>query len=189
MDPRHQNQNSVQEDQSLRGPYGFSTAQNDPLNSMFNHESDQAFNSAWDADAFRNSAEPSGGFDQSGHGWHQNTLQMPNLLSMPNYGAPPGGFDQTYSRSPAPFNYAGFNTAPNHSLAGPSYESSMAYGQLPLTDDGQFGFSRHQGFQRSTSQSQTVSPQALQNYPNSFQQNSSQAIRQVCKTAPLMHSV
>lgn len=179
MDPRHQNQNSLPEDHPLRVPFGFNPAQHDPFNPIFGHESDSTFNPAWDTETFRTPVEPTSGFDQSGHGWHPNSLQTSNLFSGSNYTVQPGAYDQTYSRNPTSFNYSSFNSAPSHALALQAYDSSLSYNQLPLTEDGQFDFSRSQGFQRAPTQSQTISPQALQNYPNAFQQHPAQPIRQV----------
>lgn len=179
MDPRHQNQNSLPDDHPLRVPFGFNSAQHDPFNPIFNHESDSTFNPAWDTEAFRTPVEPTSGFDQSGHAWHPNSLQTSNLFSGPNYTVQPGAYDQTYSPNPTSFNYSSFNSTPSHALAPQSYDSSLSYNQLPLTEDGQFDFSRSQGFQRGPTQSQTISPQALQNYPNAFQQQAAQPIRQV----------
>ncbi|KAL9613061.1 MAG: hypothetical protein Q9167_002360 [Letrouitia subvulpina] len=177
MDPRHQNQNSPPEDHSLRVSFGFNPAQHDPFNTIFSHETDSTFNPAWDAEAFRTPVDPTSGFDQSAHGWHQNPLQSSNLFSGSNYTVQPGAYDQTYSRNPTSFNYPGFSSTPN-ALAPQAYDSSLPYNQLPLTEDGQFDFSRPQGFPRAPIQSQTISPQALQNYPNAFPQHPSQPIRQ-----------
>ncbi len=47
----------------------------------------------------------------------------------------------------------------------------MGYGHLPLNEDSQYDYGRPQPFQRTSNQTQTISPQALQNYPTSFTQD------------------
>lgn len=173
MDPRHQNHENGnnQDNQSMTGNYGYNFAQNDSFNSFLQPDQEPSFNAPWDAEAFSNPHEPINGFNQGNHGWHQNPIQPSNLLPVSNHGVHSRPFDQTYSRSPASFNYSGFQSHPGHTLATPSYDTSLGYGHLPLNEESQFDYSRPQSFQRTSNQSQTISPQALQNYPTSFTQD------------------
>ena len=164
MDPRHQNGDN-QENPSMSGNYGYHFAQNDAFNSFLQPDQEPSFNAPWDTEAFSNAQEPISGFNQGNNGWHQNSIQPSNLLPVGNHGAHSRPFDQTYSRSPASFNYPGFQSHPGHTLPTPSYDASLGYGQLPLNEDSPYGYGRPQAFQRTSNQTQTISPQALQHYP------------------------
>ena len=173
MDGRHQNHDNGnhQDNQSMSGSYGYNFAQNDAFSSFLQPDQDTSFNAPWETDAFSNAQEPINSFSQGNHGWHQNPIQPSNLLPVSNHGAHSRPFDQTYSRAPTSFNYPGFQQHPGHTLSTSPYDASLPYGHLPLNEGSQFDYGRHQPFQRTSNPAQTISPQALQNYPTSFTQD------------------
>ncbi|KAL8686751.1 MAG: hypothetical protein Q9218_006892 [Villophora microphyllina] len=166
-------QNNTQDDHSLRVPYGFNGPQNDSFNSFLNNDNDPSFNPSWDSQPFNSHAEPTNPYTQSGHGWHQNPASTTNYQQTPNFGVHSAIYDQRYSRSPAPFDYSGFNPNQDPAISGPPYDHSFTYAHPPLPTHDQYGLSRTHSYQQNQqqAQNQTISPQALQNYPAGFAQN------------------
>ncbi|KAL9035645.1 MAG: hypothetical protein Q9180_004752, partial [Flavoplaca navasiana] len=169
-----QNRSNDQDDHPLRVSYGYSAPPNDSFNSFLNNSNDPTFNPSWDPQPFNQPSEPTNSYDQNGHGWPNNTLQPSTLQHVPNYNIHNGIYDQPYSRSPVPFDYSSF--APNRATgnSAPPYDHSFTYGHPSLPNHDQYGFPR--AFQQSQQQpqNQTISPQALQNYPAGYQQTNVQ---------------
>lgn len=163
MDPRHQNQDNNQHSHN----YGFNPSHTDNFNSFLNTDSDPAFNNPWDPEAFADSQDPINAFNPGNSAWDPSTLQSSNLLPVTNYGVQSRNLDQTFSGNPSSFNFPGFDTRANLSLPA-TFDTGLSYGHVALTDDPNFDFTRNQSFQRTTKQNDTVSPQALQNYPTTF---------------------
>lgn len=178
----------MDQNQSNAQPYGYSDSQNDTFNSFLNNDNESTFNQPWQSQSFNNSRPGSTNpYDQSGHGWPQNALSASNMHGVTNYGIHNGIYDQTYSRSPASFDYSGFNSNANPALSGPPYDHSFTYGPPSTQHHEQFGFSRGHVFGQSLqqTQNQTISPQALQNYSAGYQQNHAQRTPLVCITLHL----
>ncbi|KAL8672387.1 MAG: hypothetical protein Q9168_003160 [Polycauliona sp. 1 TL-2023] len=165
-----QNRGNEQDDPSLRVSYGYSAPPNDSFNSFLNNSNDPTFNPSWDPQPFNTPSEPTNSYDQNGHGWPNNTLQPSTLQHVPNYNIHNGIYDQPYSRSPVPFDYSAFtpNRAPANSA--PPYDHSFTYGHPSLPNHDQYGFPRAFQQTQQQPQNQTISPQALQNYPAGYQQ-------------------
>ena len=179
MDPRQQNHEFPGSNpQRVGANYAFNGAQNDAFSSFVHTENESAFESPWNSQPFPTNQQPVNGFDQGNHGWQQSPYQSSNLLSMPNYGLPSREFEQPYSRSPASFDYAGFDSTHNQTFPPSAYENSLGYGQLPLNNNNvQYDYPGQQGLQQS--HHDTISPQALQHYSTSFPQPTSEDSRQV----------
>ncbi|KAL8725558.1 MAG: hypothetical protein Q9166_007281 [cf. Caloplaca sp. 2 TL-2023] len=96
---------------------------------------------------------------------------------MPNYSIHNGIYDQPYSRSPAPFDYSAFNPNRNPAHSAPPYDHSFTYGHPSLPNHDQYGFPRSFQQNQHQTQDQTISPQALQNYPAGYQQNNVQKMQ------------
>ncbi|KAL8699175.1 MAG: hypothetical protein Q9201_006152 [Fulgogasparrea decipioides] len=168
-----QHPSNAQDDNPLRAPYGYGGSHNDSFNSFLNNDHDPTFNQSWDSQPFDSHPESATPYDQSGHGWHQNALQTAKFQHMPNYGIHNGIYDQNYSRSPASFEYPGFNPNRAPAISGPPYDHTFTYGHPSLSNHDQYGYPRNSPFQPSQQQAhnQTVSPQALQNYPAGYPQD------------------
>lgn len=169
-----QNRSNDQDDHPLRVSYGYSAPPNDSFNSFLNNSNDPTFNPSWDPQPFNQPSEPTNSYDQSGHGWPNNTLQPSTLPHVPNYNIHNGIYDQPYSRSPVPFDYSSFAQNRGTGNSAPPYDHSFTYGHPSLPNHDQYGFPR--AFQQSQQQpqTQTISPQALQNYPAGYQQTNVQ---------------
>lgn len=179
MDPRNQNQDH-QSNHAMRDTFAFNSTHNDTFNSFLHPDTDSSFNTSWDPETFADPQESINGFNQSNHSWNQNTLQPSNLLSTQNYGVQTRNLDQTFSGNPSAFNYPGFDSRPNLTIPTSTFNPNIAYGQLPLNDDGSFGFSAAPNYQRVTKPSETISPQALENYPATFNHVQIPEARPVC---------
>lgn len=175
-----QNQSSAQDDHPLRVPYGYNDAQNDSFNSFLNNDSESTFNQSWNSQSFNPHSEPANPYE-NGPGWPQNPLSAPNIQHVPNYGIHNGIYDQPYSRSPASFDYPGFNPNRNPAISGPPYDHTFTYGQPSAQNHDQYGFPRTHAFQQNLqqTQNQTISPQALQNHPTGYQQSHAQRMPSV----------
>ena len=177
MDQRQHNQEYIGNNpQRVGGNFGFNGGQNDPFNSFASADNENAFDAAHWNQTFPAHQQSVNGFGHGNHVWQQNPYQSSSMLQMPNYGVQPGGgYDQAYSRSPAPFNYPSFDSNPSQVYSPPAFDNAMAYGQMPLNNSTQYDYPGQQNFQQSQ---ETISPQALQNYPI-FPQNTAEENRQV----------
>ena len=179
MDPRQQNQDfSGNNAQRVGANYSFNGAQNDAFSTFVNTDNDNAFDPPWNSQAFPSNQQPVNGFDQGNHGWQQHPYQSPSLLSMNNYGIQPRDYEQPFSRSPAPFDYSGFDSTHTQTFSPSAYDSSLNFGQIPLSNNPQYDYAGQQGLQQQQHHD-TISPQALQNYSTSFTQPTPEDSRQV----------
>ena len=179
MDPRQQNQDFQGNNaQRVGANYSFNGAQNDTFSTFVNTDNDNAFDPPWNSQAFPSNQQPVNGFDQGNHGWQQHPYQSPNLLSMNNYGIQPRDYEQPFSRSPAPFDYSGFDSTHTQTFSPSAYDTSLNFGQIPLSTNPQYDYAGQQGLQQQQHHD-TISPQALQNYSTSFTQPTSEDSRPV----------
>lgn len=188
MDPRHHSQDiSGANTQRTGSNYAFNGAQNDPFNSFVHTDNESAFDSSWGNQNLPTQQHSLNGFDQSNHAWAQNPYQPSGFLGASGFGAASREFEQPYSRSPSSFNYQGFD--PNQSHTFPSnlydhqnpYENSLGYSNSSLNPNAQYEYPDPSGPQRSH---ETISPQALQNYPASFPNSTNDDNRQVSTQFP-----
>lgn len=168
MDPRQQGQQypgSIAQGVPSYPPNG---SQTDTFNTFVNADDGSGFDPSWNNQLFTNQQQPNDGFDPGAQAWQQDAYQNPGLLPMPDYGIQPRGYDQTYARSPAPFNFSGYTSNASHAFPQSVYENTFAYGDLPLSDRFDYTGENHLG---RPNPNQTISPQALQTY-STFPQNS-----------------
>ena len=163
MNSRHPNQDSNNQHPHT---YSFNPTPNDTFNSFLHTDNEPSFSNSWDPEAFTDPQDPINGFNPGSSSWDQSSLQASHLLPVSSYGVQSRNLDQTFSGNPS-FNYSGFGARANLSIA-PSFDTTLAYGHVPLSDDPNYNFTRSQEFQSTPKQSETVSPQALQNYPATF---------------------
>lgn len=163
MDSRHQNQDNNQHPHT----YGFNPSHADSFNSFLHADNEPSFTNSWDPEAFVDPQDSINAFNPGNSTWDQSALQPSHLLPVASYGVQPRNLDQTFSGNPSGFGYSGFDSRANLSMP-PSFDTTLAYGHVALTDDPNFDFTRNSSFQRPPKQADTVSPQALQNYPATF---------------------
>lgn len=178
MDPRQQGQDygGSNAPRAAGGNFGFNSGQNDPFNSFVHTDNESAFDSSWNPQAFPAQQQPINGFDNGTQQWQQNPYQSSNSLPMHNYGGQSSDFDQIYSRNPASFSYPGFDSNTSQAFSPSPFDSALNYGQIPLSNGPQYDYSAHQGFPQHN---ETISPQALQNYP--FPPTKTEDPHQVCR--------
>ena len=172
MDPRQQNQDPSGANAQRPGTnYNFNGSQNDPFHAFVHTDNDGAFDNTWSNQSIPPQSQPINGFDESNHPWAQD-YQSSDFLGAPNYGAPSRGYDQSYTRSPSSFNYTNFDSSHSHGfpphayVSQSSYDNTLgAYNGPSLNPSAQYEYPEPSGPQRNH---QTISPQALQNYPASF---------------------
>ena len=171
MDPRQQNQQYSSSNNAPQGSanYQFNGPHTDPFHAFVNTDDGPGFDASWSSQAFPNHQPAIGGFDQEHQGWQSNPYQNSNQIPMPTYGVHPREFDQTYSRTPTSFSYSAFGQDPSQPFAAPGFDSSLEYGNIPISD--RFDLSGTAHYSQSN---ETISPQALQTYsqgsPNPIQQ-------------------
>ena len=177
MDPRQQSQDyGASNASSATGAnYAFNAGQSDPFNSFVHTDNDSAFDSSWNPQAFPAQQQPINGFDHSNQSWQQNPYQTSNSLHMHNFGAQSADYDQIYSRNPTSFNYSGFDPNTNQTFSPSPFDNALTYAQIPLSNPASYDYSPPQAFQQHN---ETISPQALQNYP--FPTSKTEELRQVC---------
>lgn len=180
MDPRQQGQDYGGNNATRAGGnYGFNSGQNDPFNSFVHTDNESAFDSSWNPQAFPAQQQPINGFDHGNQPWQQNPYQSSNSLPMHNYGGQSSDYDQIYSRNPASFNYSGFDPNTSQAFSPSPFDSALNYGQIPLSTGTPYDYSAPQGFPQHN---ETISPQALQNYP--FPPTKTEEPCQVCRVFP-----
>ena len=170
MDGRQQAQDYAGSDtQRGSGGYAYNNVQTDPFNTFVNTDNDSAFESSWGNQNLPPQQSSINSFDQGNHNWQQSPYQPSSFLGAPNYGAASREYDQQYSRSPSSFNYPSFD--PNQNQAFAQYETpTLPYDSAlyeSLNNSPQFEYPGSTGLQQPHN---TISPQALQTYPSSFNQ-------------------
>ena len=172
------------------GVYNFNHAQNDTFNSFFNPDSNPSYTTPWDPDVLVDPQIQSSGFGQANDAWHQNPLNATTTLPTSNYAVQPREYNHPYARNPPAFRYASFDNHPSHSFTTPSFDPSLPYDAEPFSSNSGYDIPipipRGSGYGASSVQGQTISPQALQAYPNALGQFSSKADSQVCKSSELL---
>ena len=179
MDPRQQSQEygGNNAPSTAGGNYGFNTGQNDPFNSFVHTDNDSAFDSSWNTQAFPAQQHPINNYDHGNQPWQQNPYQSSSALPLHNYGGQSNEYDQIYSRNPASsFNYSGFDPSTSQAFSASPFDSALNYGQMPLSNATPYDYSAPQGFSQHN---ETISPQALQNYP--FPPTKTEEIRQASR--------
>lgn len=176
MDPRQQGQEYGGNNAPRAvGNYSFNNGQSDPFNSFVHTDNESAFDSTWNPQSFNAQQQPINGFDHGNQPWQQNPYQSSNSLPMHNYGGQSSDYDQIYSRNPASFNYSGFDPNTSHAFSPSPFDGGLSYGQMPLSTSTPYDYSDSQAFPQHN---ETISPQALQNYP--FPATKTEEPRQVC---------
>lgn len=177
MDPRQQGPeyggNNAHAPRAV-GSYAFNSGQNDPFNSFVHTDNESAFDSSWNPQAFHAQQQPINGFDHANQPWQQNPYHSSTSLPMHNYGGQSSDYDQIYSRNPASFNYSGFDPNTSNAFSPSPFDGNLSYGQMPLNTSTAYDYSDSQAFSQHN---ETISPQALQNYP--FPQTKTEEPRQV----------
>ena len=177
MDPRQQGQDygGNNTPSAAGGNYSFNAGQNDPFNSFVHTDNDSAFDSSWNPQAFPAQQQPINTFDHGNQPWQQNPYHSTNSIPIHNYGAQPSDYDQIYSRNPSSFNYSGFDPNTNQAFSPAAFDTALNYSQIHLSNANSYDYSATQPFSQHN---ETISPQALQNYP--FSPTKTEELRQVC---------
>ncbi|KAL8986907.1 MAG: hypothetical protein Q9177_003838 [Variospora cf. flavescens] len=183
-----QNPSNASDEHPLRVPYGYNDSQTDSFNSYLNNDNESTFNQPWNAQSFHPHVETSNPYESSGQNWPHNALAAPSIQGVTDYGVHGGIYDHNYSRSPAAFEYPAFNPNRNPALSGAPYDHAFTYGPPSIQTHDQYGYPKTHGFQQDVqqTQNQTISPQALQNYPAGFQQNHAQRQLSVASIDPAL---
>ena len=183
MDPRQQSQDYSGGSNSQRAGtnYGFNGIQNDPFNTFVNTDNDSAFEPSWTNQTLPAQQQQINSFDQGSHSWQQSPYQSSTFLGTTNYG-PPRDYEQPYTRSPSSFNYPSFDPSHNSTFAPNTFDTPAN----PYDDSlyGQLNNSAHFDYAGSAELQQhhaTISPQALQTYPSSFNHSAADDNQQVSK--------
>ena len=162
--------------QPASGNYAFNGVHSDAFSSFVHTDNDSAFDASWNAQPYSGPQQSISGFDQGNQGWPQNPYQSSNLLPLSDYGASSRDFNSSYPRSPAAFDY-GYASNPNQTFSPSEFDNTLGYGQLPLNNNSQYDYNGTHGIAQP--HSETISPSALQSYPDSFSSIGGDENRQV----------
>ena len=177
MDSRHPDPNNHNA-HAFRGNYPFNNPpQNDQFNAFLPPDNEPSFNQAWDPGSFTDTQDTINTFGQGNQNWNTSTFPNSNYAA-PDYGISDRPYDQIYSRTPTSFDYSGFGSHAQQTLSTPAYDPRLGF-QVPLTNQTHYTFPNSQSYQSVPSQSQTISPQALQHYPTPYSQAAPSKARQV----------
>ena len=157
MDPRNPNQQyPTSNNPGQSGNLVYNNQQNDFFQNFVNAD-DSAFDSPWASQAFSTATPNLDGFDQNGQAWQRNSYQNANLY--PDYPVQPRDFDQSYPRNSNALNYSSFEPHSNQAFTNSPFDANLDYGTNVL--NARYGFPPQAQYSQS---SETISPQALQNY-------------------------
>ena len=180
MDSRHPDLNNTNP-HPFRGNYPFNNPPpNDSFNNFIQPDTEPVFQNSWDPGSFADPQESINTFGQGNQNWNTNAFQDAAYTGT-DYGIQDRSFDQVYSRIPASFDYSGFKTHAQQTLSTPAYDPRLGV-QVPTANPSHFAFPNAQNYQNVPAQNQTISPQALQHYPNSYSQLAHPKPRQVSIT-------
>ncbi|KAL9131279.1 MAG: hypothetical protein Q9217_000767 [Psora testacea] len=166
MDPRQGNQPFTAGVQPNGAAYAYNSTQSDPFHSFINTEDEAAFDNTWQTPDFSSHQQSGNAFDQGGQSWQQNPYQTSesSFLPMSQF-----NLDPRYPAGDSGFQFPGFNQNPVQEFASreplppPAYHNVSDYNHGPLSNDHHFLSSGPQELQQA---SQTISPQAIESYPN-----------------------
>ncbi|KAG8529457.1 uncharacterized protein KY384_006094 [Bacidia gigantensis] len=166
MDNAPATQYNVGHGQNNPPNYQYNNTQSDPFNSFIHTEDDGAFDNTWQAPDFSAHQQPSQAFDQNSQQWPHNAYQPPepNYLPMPQFNV-----DQRYSNPASNYQYPEFNSNPSpqfasrDSLEQSVYQRTADFNPNALSNETPYRFSGPPEFEQS---SQTISPAAIESYPN-----------------------
>lgn len=176
MDSRQNQGFSGNGSQPEGGNYAFSGVQNDAFSSFVHTDNDSAFDSSWNPQTYPAQQQPISGFDQGNQNWQQSSYQSSNLMPLADYGATSKDFNLAYPRSPTSFDY-GFIPNPNQTFSPSEYDNSLGYGSLSLNSSAPYDYPGQTSLEHN--HHETISPSALQSYPDSFPSIQREDIRQV----------
>ena len=152
--------------------YGYNNVPND-FNNFFNNDPNPAFNASWDAQALVDPQIQTSNYPPGPESWPSNPLNSANTLNPSTYAFPPSrDYGQAYSTNPPAFRYASFDAPPSHAYSNSHFDPRLApygHGHDPILTPG-YDINRSQAYGGSNLQGQTISPQALQSYPNAYGQ-------------------
>ncbi len=146
----------------------FSNGHSAGFNSLYSSNQEPSFGTHWDLDSFQDPQNQSAVYQHGESAWQQNPLHPSNPPQVPDFGVQSGNYGLPYARSTAPIQFPAFNPRSGHPYSTSSYDTSLTYGHGQLVNPSNFGVPGIPDFARGSSQNGTVSPHALQSYPNSY---------------------
>lgn len=165
MDSRLHNP-SEHEGFAFQGDPSFSSDHKVGFDEFFPPATQNAFGVQWPAGNFATPQDAVNGYGPAAQTWPENPPQNTTSLSTSNFAGNP---NQVFSRVPGAYEYPNFESRPTTALSNPTFDSPLGFAQVSSNIDPRLSFgSPQQTFQPAPNQHQTVSPQALQNYPNAY---------------------
>lgn len=176
MDSRHQNP-SEHDSYAFQGDPSFNADTKGPFDDFFPHGSQNAFGVQWPSGNFTSAQDSINGYGPADQSWPENPTQNANSLSSSNFVRDPS---QNFSRVPNAYEYSSLEARPATALSNPAFDPALGFGQGQSNIDPRLSFASPQpGFQPASNQNETVSPQALQNYPSAYDAVNAQANQKV----------
>ena len=174
MDARLQN-SSEHEAYAFNGEPSFNTNTKESFDDFFSQSENNAFGVQWPPGNFSSTQEPVNGYSTANQTYPpHNSTPLPAIGFPPNHGQP-------FSRLPNGLEYSDYGSGPKQALSNPAFDPSLSFGHITSNIDPQLSYGNSQSHLRLGSDSnQTISPSALQNYPNVYNSGSGDANPKVC---------
>lgn len=138
-------------------------------NPVYTSNQAPAFGSHWDLNSFQDASPQSTLFPSGAEPtWQPSNLPPSNPPPFQDYRVQPGSYGLPYAGSPAPYEFGGFNQQHAQPFSTASYDPSLAYGQGQPLNPRALESPAIADFARPSTQHATISPQALQTYPNPY---------------------
>ena len=186
---QNQNQGHHNHNPQSIGPAPFHYPNNggnqhdDSFSTFFNVDGTSGFDSTW--------AEPStiidprlqtNGYTPSPGPWHQNPLHPTNSLQNAGPDLVANEYANAFAQNPNIFTYSGYNASQFQTYGTNSFDPTLSYANGPMLGTPNFQDPNSQAYGPSTAsaQGQTISPSALQTYPNHYGQLANQLDQSVC---------
>ena len=180
MDARLQN-SSEHEGYAFNGEPSFNTSTKESFDDFFSQTENNTFGVQWSAGNFPSTQEPANGYNTANQNYpsHHNAASLPTIGFPQNHGQP-------FSRLPNGLEYSDYGSGAKQALSNPAFDPSLSYGHITSNIDPQLSYGNSQSnFRLGSNSNQTISPSALQNYPNVYNPGSGDANP---KVSPFMSS-
>ena len=180
MDARLPN-SSEHEAYAFNGEPSFNTNTKDSFDDFFSQSENHAFGVHWPPGNFSSAQEPVNGYNTANQSYpsHNAATPLPTIGFPQNHGQP-------FSRLPNGLEYSDYGSGAKQALSNPAFDPSLSFGHITSNIDPQLSYGNSQSnFQLGSNSNQTISPSALQNYPNVYNPGSGDADP---KVSPFMSS-
>ena len=153
-------------------PSSSSVPHEDDFNAYFNDDGGTGFNPAtWDPAPIIDPRLQQNGFTQPSSSWDQSSHHASHPVHTPIQAMQSNDFSNAFNRNPNVYNgFQGYGAPQYSPYTNSPYHQPLSYGPNTFMNPATFAQSSDHGFGVPNAQAQTISPSALQSFPNHYTQ-------------------